>query len=220
VTLPDLHLGEDALAAYVDGKLSPSADDRAARHLRSCAECRDAVDAEREAKVLLAATPDPELPAGLLAKLLDVPMTADIGTTDRILAIDGDMLGWSSPSSMPAPRPDGRVMERRAVAPARRSGPVRPAGAARPANRGVRARRTRRGLAVSLAGLAFGVLASAASGGASGAAAPSRPGEVPGSSTTRLVVGTTTPMDVARTFQFRRPAGGTLAPAAPVNPGR
>ena len=151
VTLPDLHLAEDALAAYVDGMLSPTADDRAARHLRSCAECRDAVDAEREAKALLAATPDPELPTSLLAKLLDVPMTADIGTTDRILAMDGEELGWSfpasgaNPSSGGNPHPDGRVMERRAVAPARPRGPVRPAGAARPATRSVRARRTRRG---------------------------------------------------------------------------
>ena len=96
MTLPDLHLAEDALAAYVDGILAPAADERAARHLRSCAECREAVDAEREAKALLGASPDPLLPAGLMARLLDVPMTADIGVTDRILAIDGDELGWST----------------------------------------------------------------------------------------------------------------------------
>jgi anti-sigma factor RsiW len=212
VTLPDLHLAEDALAGYVDGILSPSADERAAKHLRSCAECREAVDAEREAKALLGATPDPQLPAGLLAKLLDVPMTADIGSTDRILAIDGEKLGWSTG--------DTRVVERRATAPARPRPSVRPAGAPRPAGRSTRARRTRRGLAFSLAGLAFGMIASAASTSATGSAAPSRPGEVPDTSTTRLVVGSTTPMDVSRTFLFRRPAAGTLAPAAPTNPGR
>ena len=48
MTLPDLHLAEEALAAYADGRLSPSADERAARHLRLCAECREAVDVERE----------------------------------------------------------------------------------------------------------------------------------------------------------------------------
>jgi hypothetical protein len=215
VTLPDLHLAEDALAAYVDGILSPVADERAVRHLRSCAECRSAIDAEREAKALLGATPDPELPAGLLTKLLDVPMTADIGVSDRVLAIDGEKLGWST-------RPDTRVMERRstaAPAPVRGRGPVRPEGVTRPAGRSLRARRTRRGLAVSLAGLAFGVIASAASGSASGAAAPARPGEAPGS-TTRLVVGTSTPMDVSRTFLFRRPSGATLAPAATTSPAR
>ncbi|HEV7657552.1 MAG TPA: zf-HC2 domain-containing protein [Mycobacteriales bacterium] len=236
MTLPDLHLAEDALVGYVDGMLSSAADERASRHLRACAECRAAVDAEREAKALLGATPDPCLPAGLLAKLLDVPMTADIGSTDRILAFDGDSLGWSSSSfpdrtaprrSFPgrtAPRRsfpgrsarEPRVMERRATAPARSGASVRPGGTSRPAGRSARSRRTRRGLAVSLAGLAFGVIASAASGGTSGAAAPSRPGDGPG--TTRLVVGSTTPMDVSRPFLFRRPDSKTLTPAATPAP--
>jgi putative zinc finger protein len=219
VTLPDLHLGEDALVAYVDGMLSTAADERAARHLRYCPECQDAVDAEREAKALLGATPDPSLPVGLMARLLDVPMTADLGSSDRILAVDGDSFGWSTGgSSFP------HVVERRATAAARPRASVRPAGSTGPAGRSARvrsarARRTRRGLAVSLAGLAFGVIASAASTTAPGSAAPSRPGEGPGTSNTRLVVGTTTPMDVSRTFQFRRPAGLTLTPAT-SNPGR
>jgi hypothetical protein len=217
VTLPDLHLSEDALAAYVDGILSPGADERAARHLRSCAECRAAVDVEREAKALLGAAPDPSLPAGLMARLLDVPMTADLGGTDRVLAIDGDRLGWSTGST----NSDTRVVERRAAAPARPRPQVRPVGAARPAGRSARARRTRRGLAVSLAGLAFGVIASAASTGASGAAATSRIGDAPGPSTTRLVVGSTAPMDVTRAFPFRRPgAGGALTAATVSTPGR
>jgi Putative zinc-finger len=216
VTLPDLHLGEDALVAYVDGMLSPTADERAARHLRSCPECRDMVDAEREGKALLGATPDPSLPAGLMARLLDVPMTADLGSSDRILAVDGDSFGWST-GGPPFPH----VVERRATtaAPARPRATSRPAGSTRPAGRSARARRTRRGLAVSLAGLAFGVIASAASTTAPGSAAPSRPGEAPGTSNARLVVGTTAHMDVGRTFLFRRPAGGTLTPAAP-DPGR
>ena len=220
MTLPDLHLSEDALAAYVDGILSPAADERAAKHLRSCAECRAAVDVEREAKALLGAAPDPSLPAGLMARLLDVPMTADLGGTDRVLAIDGDRLGWSTGSTSPTGS-DTRVVERRVTPPARPRTQVRPVGAARPAGRSARSRRTRRGLAVSLAGLAFGMIASAASTGASGAAATSRVGDVPGSSTTRLVVGTTAPMDVTRGFQFRRPgAGGALTAAAVSIPGR
>jgi anti-sigma factor RsiW len=212
VTLPDLHLSEDALAAYVDGILSHPADERAAKHLRSCAECREAVDAEREAKALIGASPDPQLPAGLLARLLDVPMTADIGSTDQILAIDGEKLGWTTS--------DAKVMERRVTtAPARPRPAVRPGGAARPASRSARVRRTRRGLAVSLAGLAFGVIASAASAGAS-SAAPARPGEVPGTQNTRLVVGSTTPMDLTRTFFHRRPAGVSLTPATTTSPAR
>jgi Putative zinc-finger len=221
VTLPDLHLGEDALVAYVDGMLSPTADERATKHLRSCPECQGMIDAEREAKALLGATPDPALPTGLLARLLDVPMTADLGSTDRILAVDGDSFGWSTGSAGTGGSPFPHVVERRATAsaPARSRSSVRPVGAARPGGRSVRSRRTRRGLAVSLAGLAFGVIASAATTTAPGSAAPSRPGEAPGTSNTRLVVGSTTPMDVSRTFFFRRPTGGTLAPA-PTNPGR
>lgn len=206
MTLPDLHLSEDALAAYVDGTLSPAADERAAKHLRSCAECRAAVDVEREAKALLGAARDPCLPAGLMARLLDVPMTADLGGSDRVLAIDGDRLGWSTGSASPTGT-DMRVVERRAAAPARPRPQARPVGASRPAGRSARARRTRRGLAVSLAGLAFGVIASAASAGA-GAAATARVGDVPGPSSTRLVVGSTAPMDVTRAFQVRRPGDG------------
>lgn len=210
MTLPDLHLSEDALAAYVDGILSPTADERAAKHLRSCGECRTAVDVEREAKALLGAAPDPSLPAGLMARLLDVPMTADLGGNDGVLAIEGDRLGWSTGTTST----DTRVVERRAAAPARPRPQVRPVGAPRPAGRSARSRRTRRGLAVSLAGLAFGVIASAASTGPTGAAATSRVGDVPGPSTTRLVVGTTAPMDLTRGFQFRRTAtGGALTSA-------
>jgi hypothetical protein len=144
-------------------------------------------------------------------------MTADIGSTDRVLAIEGERLGWTTGGSAA----DARVMERRATpaVPARPRASVRPVGVTRPSDRSSRVRRTRRGLAVSLAGLAFGVLASAATTNAPSSAAPSRPGESPGTTTARLVVGNTSPMDVSRAFLFRRPAGGTLAPAAP-NPGR
>jgi hypothetical protein len=143
-------------------------------------------------------------------------MTADLGGSDRVLAIDGDRLGWSTGSTSS----DTRVVERRASVPARPRPQVRPAGAPRPAGRSARARRTRRGLAVSLAGLAFGVIASAASTGASGAAATSRVGDVPGPST-RLVVGSTVPMDATRTFQFRRTSSGGALTAATVSlPGR
>src|ERR687898_37852 len=49
------------------------------RRQRIRLECRTAVDAHREAKALIGAAPDPGLPAGLLSRLLDVPMTADLG---------------------------------------------------------------------------------------------------------------------------------------------
>ena len=69
-----------------------------------------------------------------MAKLLDVPMTADIGGTDRVLAIDGDRLGWSTGATSA----DTRVVERRAVSPGAAPTPVRPAGAAAPGRRAAR----------------------------------------------------------------------------------
>ncbi len=227
MTLPDVHLAEEALAAYVDGVLSPSADERAGRHLRACPECRAEVDGQREAKVLIAAAPDPVLPAGLLAKLLDVPMTADLGGGDRVLAVAGDELGWATGlagapqdprrverTRMAAPTGPGGAPSGRRTATAGRppgsSGPGRTVRSAASLARGaVRTRRRRRSLAVSLAGLAFGVIASAASAVTPGTAAPPAPGT--GSSPAQLIVGPSVPLQ-ANTFQFSRPAGGVLAP--------
>jgi len=222
VTLPDVHLAEEALAAYVDGVLAPSARCRAERHLWACPECRAAMEAEREAKVLITAAPDPELPRGLLARLLDVPMTADLGGGELVLAVDGDQFGWASVERVAAPT-EPRVVERSrtvvapvgapavrrpsvAGRPAGPSGPGRPGRSPSPfAVSASRLRRGRRGLAVSLAGLAFGVIASAASTTAPGSAAPARPGGVPGSPPTQLVVGGSSAPTEAGPFRFTRP---------------
>ena len=95
MTLPDVHLAGEAVAAYVDDALSPTARDRAERHLLSCAECRAVVGAQREAKVLLAAALDPEPSSGLVARLRDIPMTTDLGGSDIVYAVDGDQFGWA-----------------------------------------------------------------------------------------------------------------------------
>ena len=100
----------------------------------------------------------------------------------------------------------------------RPTGAGRPAGPPVPAARALavtarhaaaRLRRGRRGLAVSLAGLAFGVIASAASTTAPGTAAPARQGG-PGSAPTQLVVGGSgAPMEMG-TLRFTRPDQATL----------
>ena len=66
------------------------------------------------------------------------------------------------------------------------------------------------------------MIASAASAGAGGAAATARVGDVPSPSNTRLVVGSTAPMDVTRAFQVRRPGdgGGVLTAGTVVLRGR
>lgn len=94
MTLPDVHLAAEAIAAYVDGELAPTPADRAATHLARCRECRVAVAEQRQAKLALgvAETPDPS--ADLLARLHEIPMTADIGGSDVMLAVDGDEVVW------------------------------------------------------------------------------------------------------------------------------
>jgi hypothetical protein len=96
VTFPDVHLADEAVAAYVDDGLSSSARQRAERHLTWCLECRGVVEAQREAKALLAAAPDPALPTGLLARLRDIPMTADLGGSDIVLVMGEQGLAWAS----------------------------------------------------------------------------------------------------------------------------
>jgi hypothetical protein len=239
VTLPEVHLAEEAVVAYVDGLLSPPAHDRAQRHLAGCAECRADVDVQRQVRALLRGSDGPSLPSGLLGRLMDVPMTADLGSgpLDAELVIDGDRLGWAAPAGRPAFGP--RLVERtRTVEPVGAGAPVgalaamaaavpagsrrpaatatasRPAGSAGPGRTGVgvavprRLRRHSRGLAVSLAGLAFGVIASAAATGASGAAAPTSGTVVPGQTPPQLAtVGSNRSPLQATTFSFSRSSG-------------
>lgn len=237
MTLPDVHLAGEAVAAYVDDALSPTARDRAERHLRGCAECRAVVEAQREAKVLLAAAFDPELPAGLLARLRDIPMTADLGGSDIVFAVHGEEFSWARRPAWPDSTGDVRFTADPTVSPAvsvpaamaavpvtsgiwaaggppggrqrleaaiarvsadgagsrphrvgRRNGSERggrpesyPSG-----SRPTRPRRSRR-LAGALAGLAFGVIATAASG-TGGTAVPDPQVGGPAAGSTQLVV--------------------------------
>ena len=48
-SLPE-HLALDALVAFVDGELSPSAYDRAAAHLAHCSACSAEAAAQRQAR--------------------------------------------------------------------------------------------------------------------------------------------------------------------------
>jgi hypothetical protein len=72
------HLSEDAVAAFADGVLSASATTRARRHCAECAECADAVRGQRETAMLLRTAGAPALPAGLLARLAGLPMSAQL----------------------------------------------------------------------------------------------------------------------------------------------
>lgn len=190
MTLPEVHLAAEAIAAYVDGELAPTPADRAAAHLAHCRECRVAVAEQRQAKVALgvAQTPDPS--ADLLAKLREIPMTADIGRPDGMLAVEGDELVWGRP-----PRDGGHDRK------------TRPPASRPPSAQVTRRRRTLRlrllgpGLAGAAAAVVVGVLAVVVSSSGGGGSqtpqlpAPARP------------VGTLTPAPASN------PPGAGIVPA-------
>lgn len=78
MNLPESHLAQEAVAALVDGELGGGPAARAARHLAGCAQCRMAVQAQREAKEALHASCDVDVPGELLSRLRAIPFTADV----------------------------------------------------------------------------------------------------------------------------------------------
>jgi hypothetical protein len=84
------HLSDEAVAAFADGVLSGHARDRAARHINGCAECRQAVNVQREAAAALRTAPAPALPTSLADKLRTVPLTTPLPSPPpTALAPDG-----------------------------------------------------------------------------------------------------------------------------------
>ncbi|MCW2540487.1 MAG: hypothetical protein JWN95_2212 [Frankiales bacterium] len=82
MSVPDVfglpHLSEDAVAAFADGVLTPTATARAQRHCAECDECAAAVRVQREAMMMLRSAPTPSLPSGLMARLSAVPMSTQL----------------------------------------------------------------------------------------------------------------------------------------------
>jgi anti-sigma factor RsiW len=138
VNIPVSHLAQEAIAALVDGELSGTAAGRAARHLSGCAQCRLAVEAQREAKEALHTSRDVAVPGDLLSRLQAIPFTADVsssggfGGSGTLLATHDSVVG-------------GRF-----------SAPLTPQEAP---ERPGQARWLRRGVAAGLAGIGIGVVA-------------------------------------------------------------
>jgi anti-sigma factor RsiW len=78
VHIPESHLAQEAIAALVDGELPSGPAGRAARHLAGCAQCRMAVQAQREAKEALLRSQEVAVPGDLLSRLCAIPFTADV----------------------------------------------------------------------------------------------------------------------------------------------
>ena len=107
MNIPESHLAQEAIAALVDGELGGGPAARAARHLTGCAQCRMAVQAQREAKEALHASSDVAVPGDLLSRLCAIPFTADVpGTGGGLgtlsagpgqLTVSGATGSWSVP---------------------------------------------------------------------------------------------------------------------------
>ena len=116
MNIPESHLAQEAIAALVDGELGGGPATRAARHLTGCAQCRMAVQAQREAKEALHASCDVAVPGDLLSRLRAIPFTTDVpGTGGGLgslaagpgqLTVSGATGSWSVPLDAPAAAAD------------------------------------------------------------------------------------------------------------------
>ena len=104
MSIPESHLAQEAIAALVDGELPAGPAGRAARHLEGCAQCRMAVEAQREAKAALHECAEVAVPGDLLSRLCAIPFTADVPAGPGMgglsagpgsLTVDGPTGGWS-----------------------------------------------------------------------------------------------------------------------------
>jgi anti-sigma factor RsiW len=122
--IPESHLAQEAIAALVDGELPAGPAARAARHLSGCAQCRMAVQAQREAKEALHEAADVTVPGDLLSRLCAIPFTADVPAGGNLgtlsagpesMVVDGPSGGWSvdlAPQSRPARADQARWLRR------------------------------------------------------------------------------------------------------------
>jgi hypothetical protein len=83
------HLSDEAVAAFADGVLSGHARERALRHVDSCAECRQAVQVQREAVLALRAARAPQASGALLDRLRELPQTTPLTTLPTAIGPDG-----------------------------------------------------------------------------------------------------------------------------------
>ncbi len=144
------------LSALVDGELDHEARDQVHAHLAHCAECRDAVDAERRVKSLLSGMPAPTPSASLEAGLLAMAESAGARGEDTARLPLGSVAG---PASRGLPRPPvhtgARVPARTPrLGPSAAHRPPGQPGTRRPRRDGHPGGRSRRRLTVGVAGAA------------------------------------------------------------------
>lgn len=101
--LSEQHLMPDAVVAFVDGELSPTATDRAAAHMARCPHCLAEIVAQRQAASAIHAAAPPAVPAGLLATLRAIPQQVELPDTPDGLAVsdDGQLVVVQRPERVP-----------------------------------------------------------------------------------------------------------------------
>jgi anti-sigma factor RsiW len=163
-SLPEQHLMPDAVVAFVDGELPPTACDRVVAHIARCPYCAAEIAEQRQARAAMRAADAPSVPAGLLATLRAIPQEADLPSSPDELAVteDGQLVAVQRPSRAPlgSSQPLGsspKLGEGRVVL-------------------GLRfGRRSAQGAGVVVSGLVLGALALVSPGQATDQALPTRP---------------------------------------------
>lgn len=97
--LSEQHLLPDAVVAFVDGELSPTAYDRAASHMARCQHCAADIVAQRQAASAVQSANAFSAPAGLLANLRAIPERVEMPETPDGLAMteDGQLVAVQRP---------------------------------------------------------------------------------------------------------------------------
>jgi anti-sigma factor RsiW len=163
------HLLPDVVVAFVDGELSPTAQDRASSHVARCTVCAAEITAQRQAASAVQSANAFSAPAGLLASLRAIPEQVETPSMPDGLAMtqDGQLVAVQRPDRVPAlggTAPLGtstKLGEGRAVL-GRRPG-----------------RRAAQGAGVVVSGLVLGALALVHTGGEQPPRAPASGGDRP-----------------------------------------
>jgi anti-sigma factor RsiW len=175
--LPESHLLPDAVVAFVDGELSPGAQDRAAAHIARCAACAADVAAQRQAVAAVKRAAPPSMSEGFLASLRSIPQHTDLPTTPDNLAVtaDGQLVAIQRPERVAGLRETGIL------------GGVSPLGSSAPLGQsdtvlgnGRMRRRAAQGAGVVVSGLVLSALALVGTSADSGSGRPAPSGGAPG----------------------------------------
>lgn len=150
-SLPE-HLALDALVAFVDGELSPSAYDRAAAHLAHCSACSAEAAAQRQARAAVRGADTPHVPPGLLQALESIPDETGLADQPDELAVTED--GQLVTAERHATKSGSAAEASRTTTAAREEAPD---GAAHSGS--ATGRRARQGAGIMVSGLVLGALA-------------------------------------------------------------